>query len=228
MSVTTTGERERLEPILAGSGWTAADLLARFGPIALSRIRHDPAPGQATEADVLELREAHRRLFELIDGVLVEKAVGVQESYVATLLAGLLARFLAEHDLGFLLGADGMARLAPGLVRIPDVSFVTWERLGGRSVPEGPFLTVAPDLAVEVLSPSNTDREMATKLADYFAAGVRLVWLVDPASRTVAVLEGLGRAAVLDEAGTLEGGAILPGFAVPVARLFEGLARKEG
>jgi hypothetical protein len=94
-----------------------ADLLAHFGPIAHRRIRQDPAPGTAVEQDVLDIHDREKRLYELLDGVLVEKAMGVQESFLAIVIAGLLGPFARLHDLGFVLGADGMARLAPGLVR---------------------------------------------------------------------------------------------------------------
>src|ERR1700694_5673976 len=106
------------------SDWTVADLLAHFGPIAHRRMRQEPAPGSATEQDVLDIQDHEKRLYELVEGVLVEKTMGVQESYLAGFLVFLLGEFANRHDLGFILGADGMARLAPGLVRIPDVSFV--------------------------------------------------------------------------------------------------------
>ena len=73
-----------------------------------------------------------------------------------------------------------MVWLFRGLVRIPDVAFTSWERLPGRRVPPEPIPELAPDLAVEVLSQSNTEAEMTRKRGEYFAAGVRLVWLVDP------------------------------------------------
>ena len=72
-----------------------------------------------------------------------------------------------------------MARLAPGLVRIPDVSFIAWRQVPERHIPRVPMLTFAPDLAVEVLSPSNTAQEMNQKRHDYFAAGARLLWYVE-------------------------------------------------
>src|ERR1700722_15864606 len=111
----------------ANLDWTVADLLDHFGPIAHRRIRQEPAPGTATEQDVIDTHEREDRLYELVDGVLVEKTVGVQESYLAGLIAGILGQFAARHGLGFVLGADGMTRLAPGLVRIPDASFISWE-----------------------------------------------------------------------------------------------------
>src|SRR5947208_2190415 len=129
---------------LTAADWTAADLLNRFGAIPLRRIRQDPPPGSATEQDVIDIHNWEKRLYELVDGVLVEKTMGVQESYVSVLLAGLLGQFAVRNGLGFVLGPDGMARLAPGLVRIPDVSFISWEQLPDRKVPRLPMLGFAP------------------------------------------------------------------------------------
>ncbi|SIO42432.1 Endonuclease, Uma2 family (restriction endonuclease fold) [Singulisphaera sp. GP187] len=205
---------------LSRPDWTVADLFEHFGPIPFRRIRQVPGPGTATEQDVLAIRDRERRLFELVDGVLVEKAVGIQESYLAILIAGLLGDFAARGDLGMVLGADGMARLASGLVRIPDVSFISWDRLPGRRVPSTPFLDIAPDLAVEVLSPSNTAREMDRKLLEYFQAGVRLVWYVDPAARTVRVFSTPGEGLVLGEDQELDGSPVLTGLRIPLRPLF--------
>jgi len=203
--------------------WTAADLVARFGPIPLWRIRQDPAPGMATEQDVLDIYEREKRLYELVEGVLVEKTVGVQQSFLAVLLAGLLRDFVVQHKLGFVLGADGMARLAAGLVRIPDVSFVSWDQFPAGKVPRLAMLNVAPALAVEVLSPSNTREEMDRKLRDFFAAGVRLVWYVDDAHRTVQVYTAVDQSTTLREPDTLTGDPVLPGFALPLRDLFADL-----
>src|SRR6266446_4632735 len=148
---------------MAGSEWTVADLLTHFGAIAHRRVRQEPAPGSATEQDVLAIHDREKRLYELVDGVLVEKAMGVQESFLAVFIAGLLREFAARQDLGFVLGADGMARLAPGLIRIPDVSFVSWRRVPQHRIPRVAMLGFAPGLAVEVLSPSNTREEMDRK-----------------------------------------------------------------
>ncbi|MHC5538359.1 hypothetical protein ACYOEI_09035 [Singulisphaera rosea] len=83
------------------SDWTVADLLVHFGAIPIRRIRQDPAPGTANEQDAIDIRERERRLFELVDGVLVEKSVGIQESYLAVLIASLLAGFAARADLAW-------------------------------------------------------------------------------------------------------------------------------
>jgi Uma2 family endonuclease len=202
------------------SDWTVADLLARFGPIAHRRVRQEPAPGAATAKDVVEIHDRENRLYELIDGVLVEKAMGVQESFLAILIARLLGDFVNRQDLGFVLGADGMTQLAPGLVRIPDVSFVSWRQVPSHRIPRVPMLGFAPDLAVEVLSPSNTPQELDRKLHDYFTAGVRLVWYVDPANRTVQVFTAVDQAMLLQEDQNLVGDPLLPGFVLPLRDLF--------
>ena len=146
--------------------------------------------------------------------------MGTQESYLAALIASLVGEFASRHQLGFVLGADGMARLAPGLVRIPDVSFISWRRFPNRRVPLTPMLDLAPDLAVEVLSPSNTVAEMNRKLQDYFAAGVRLVWYVDPVARTIQVFTAVDQIRLLREDEKVTGDPVLPGFALPLRDLF--------
>ena len=111
----------------AATEWTVADLQRRFGPIPFSRIRQNPPPGTATEDDVLWLNDHEDRLCELVDGILVEKTVGLEESWLAVRLAGLLSLFVDPSNLGLVTGADGMYRLSQGLVRIPDVAFVSWD-----------------------------------------------------------------------------------------------------
>src|SRR3984885_13258781 len=166
---------------------TLADILRQLGGISPKRIRVRPAPGTATEDDVIKIRDRERRLFELIDGVLVEKVMGYWESVLAIELAGLLRDFLKGKKLGTLAGEAGMLRLSPGLVRIPDLSFISRARVARHRRARAPILPLAPDLAIEVLSEGNTPREMTRKVSEYFASGCRLVWLVDPRTRTVAV-----------------------------------------
>ena len=95
-----------------------------------------------------------------------------------------------------------------------------------RTFPTEPIAGFAPNLAVEVLSRSNTKAEMARKRREYFEAGVRLVWEVDPRARTVAVYETPEQATVLDASATLDGGEMLPGFALPLIELFAELDRR--
>ena len=199
---------------------TLADLLAQLGGIAPARVRFRPLPGTATENDVLDVQAREDRLCELVDGVLVEKGMGFLESYLAGALIEILRGFVKPRRLGPVTAPDGMVRLAPGLVRIPDVAFVSWARLPGRRVPREPIPDLAPDLAAEVLSESNTADEMARKRREYFAAGVRLVWQVAPLARTVEVYTAPEQVTVLHEEDTLEGGAVLPGFALPLREFF--------
>ncbi|MBX9585506.1 MAG: Uma2 family endonuclease [Gemmataceae bacterium] len=199
---------------------TAADLLRRFGPIPLRRFHFPPYP--ATVDDVIDLRERENRLFELVDGFLVEKDMGFPSGFVAALILRILGRFVDPRDAGVLNGADGMMELAPDLVRIPDVSFCHWDQFPNRTVPMTPVPRLHPALAVEVLSGGNTTEEMDGKLRDYFASGAALVWLVDPFDRTVLVFSSPDRAAArrLTAADTIDGGTVLPGFSVAVADLF--------
>jgi len=207
---------------------TLADLIDRLGGVPLDRIRYRPFPGTATEQDVIRIEERENRLCELIEGVLVEKPMGLRESLLALALGRYLHEFVTPRNLGLVSGSDGMLRLGVGLVRIPDVGFISWERIPGRRVPDEPIPELAPDLAVEVLSRSNTPREMTRKLNEYFAAGVRLVWIVDPDRRVVNVFNSRTESKLLSEELTLDGGSVLPGFSLALRDLFAELDRTGG
>jgi len=205
---------------------TLADLVEQLGSIPLHRIRFHPLPGTATEQDVLDIERRENRLCELVDGVLVEKAMGFRESALACALIIFLSAFTRPRNLGIVTGEAGMLRLSSGLVRIPDVAFVSWGRLPGRRMPSEPIPQLAPDLAVEVLSESNTEGEMDRKLHEYFDAGVLAVWFVDPKSRTITVYTAADQFVVLNENQILDGGIVLPGFSLPVQQLFAELDRE--
>lgn len=206
---------------------TLADLLERLGGISPDRVRMKPPPGTATEADLIAAAEREGHACELVDGVLVEKAMGYRESLLAGLLLSLLRAFVVPRNLGLVSGADGTMRLFPGLVRIPDVAFVSWDRIPGRCVPREPIAGLAPDLAVEVLSRGNTPAEMARKRQEYFSAGASLVWLIDPVDRTVTVFthRDPAQSTVLSDGDTLDGDNLLPGFALPLRDYFSELDR---
>ncbi len=198
---------------------TLADVVGDLGGIPLDRILFHPPPGTATEQDVID-QEAHSRHCELVEGVLVEKAMGYLESILAIAIARHLANFIVPRKLGFVSGADGMMRLFPGLVRIPDVAFARRDRFSEGKLPVEPIPDLAPDLAVEIVSGSNTPAEMARKRREYFAAGVRLVWIVDPKSQTIAVFSSPQESVELGEKDSLDGGDVLPGFSLAIAELF--------
>lgn len=207
---------------------TMGDLLRQLGGISPRRVRLHPLPGTATERDLIRLNDHTNRLYELVDGVLVEKIMASLESSLACDLIKFLGIFLDIHDLGFLMGSDGPARLFPRLIRIPDISFISWDQLPTRERPTEPIFDLAPALAVEVLSKGNTRREMLRKLKEYFLSGVRVVWFVDPKKRTVQVFTAPDQSIILTEKGTLDGGDVLPGFTLPVRKLFAGLPAPKG
>ena len=105
-------------------------------------------------------------------------------------------------------------------MRIADVAFIRWERFPNGKLPREPIPALAPDLAIEVLSKGNTEREMQRKLRDYFEAGVRLVWYIDPESRTATVYTATDQSAAIDSDGVLDGGDVLPGFTLSLTELF--------
>ncbi len=113
-----------------------------------------------------------------------------------------------------------MMRLFPGVVRIPDAAFISIEKLPDRRLPAQPVPALAPDLAVEVLSESNTEGEMSRKLSDYFRAGVRLVWVVSMNPPFVTVYTSPQTSRVLQPDEDLDGGEVLAGFSLPLHQLF--------
>jgi Uma2 family endonuclease len=202
-----------------------ADLLERLGNVPPERVLLSPSPGHATEADLIAANSDRSRLCELVDGVLVEKAMGYLESLLAIFIGGALNDFVLPRNLGLVSGPDGLMRLFPGLVRIPDVAYACWERFPDRCVPREPIPDLAPDLAIEILSQSNTSKEMARKRLDYFTAGVRLVWIIDPSQRTAHVFNAPEQFVSFDASGTLDGGNVLPGFFIALVELFSILDR---
>lgn len=212
-----------MEAVLEASAvWTAVDLAQRFGAIPLSRIALDPPPGQATEEDVDQWEQRANRLFELVDGVLVEKTMGTYESLVAVEVACLLRNRVKPLRLGWILGPDGMLRLWPGRIRIPDACFISKDQTPDGKFPRGERIaSLFPDLAVEVLSDSNTREEMAEKLQDYFQSGTRLVWYIDPIPQTAEVFTAVDQRTIVTRGGQLSGEPVLPGLTIGLADLFD-------
>jgi Uma2 family endonuclease len=199
---------------------TIGDLLKRLGDIPAHRVRLHPTPGTATEKDLLQIVERGTGLCELVEGTLVEKTVGYEESEIALLIATYLNLFVLERKLGIVTGADGTIRLFPGLVRIPDVAFASWNCFPDRKRPKVPIPHIAPDLVVEVLSKSNSKAEINRKLGEYFQAGVRLAWVVDPKKRIVRVYTSADQSVVKQDQDSLDGGDVLPGFSLSLAQIF--------
>jgi Uma2 family endonuclease len=205
---------------------TMADLWERLGRVPLDRIRLHPAPGTATVDDVIRIDEKENRLFELVDGTLVEKAMGAEESNVAWVTGLFIGMYLRQNDLGTCLGEAGFLRISAGLVRAPDLSFISWAKLPNRKLPRKRVPHLIPDLAIEVISKSNTPAEIRRKLGEYFDAGVRLAWVIDPRKRTARVHASARRSTLIREDQSLDGGDVLPGFSVRLAELFKNLERR--
>lgn len=200
---------------------TVADLLRRLA-VPARRVWAIPSPGTADEDDLLYATVQLGRRCELVEGTLVEKPVGNDESEVGLYLGTLIVAVVVPGKLGHVLGADGLFRCLPRQVRSPDVAFVARAQLpNGR--PAGPIWDVGPALVVEVLSPSNTRREMRRKRQLFFGAGTQLFWIVDPRARTVQVYVDPRQFTTLAAADRLSGGAVLPGFDVAVADVFSPL-----
>jgi len=206
---------------------TVAELLARLPDIPAERIQLDPPPGTATEDDVVASKSRYSRLCELRNGVLVAKPAGWYESRLAAVLISRLDTFAKNHDLGFVLAPDAPIRVGPGQILLPDISFFSWGRFPNRILPAGAILGLTPDLAVEIKSPSNTKAEMEFKRAEYFAGGAALVWEVDAAHRTALVFTSPAHGNVVSESESLDGGSVLPGFALRLAEWFDEAGRRE-
>lgn len=203
------------------------DIVERLGDIPLWRIRMDPPPGTATEYDLLRLLEGDPKSHcELIDGTLVEKEVGTPESVMAGHIQSRLTIFADENDLGVVCGEGGPVRMLVGNVRIPDVSFFTWESLIDDKFPDDKICPVVPVLAVEVLSESNTLWEIERKRIELFRSGTKLMWIIDPETKTAEIYTSPTRCKVIEDDGVLDGGKVVPGFKLPLVDVFDSLKRK--
>lgn len=160
---------------------------------------------------------------ELVRGEIVEMAAaGGEHGVLALWLGARMVVSVDAHDLGKVLGTDTGFVLStnPDVVREPDIAFLSKARLATTPVtPE--FPRGAPDLAVEIISPGDTASEVQEKVAEYFAAGVRLVWAVYPRNKTVNVHYPNGITRRLDIDDALDGEDVIPGFQLPLRDLFK-------
>ncbi|MCP4362746.1 MAG: Uma2 family endonuclease [Chloroflexi bacterium] len=159
---------------------------------------------------------------ELIKGEIKNHMpTGHPHGFIESLIAFFLTLFVREHKLGRVLtGEVGIyTKRNPDTVRAADVSFISHERLGRAKV--AGYLDVAPELVVEIMSPSNTWTEVQEKLAEYFAVDVKLVWVVDPQLEQVHVYHALEQVKLLGKQDELTGGETLPGFTVALTEIFE-------
>jgi Uma2 family endonuclease len=159
---------------------------------------------------------------ELSAGRLVrEPPPGAVHGWVARNVLRPLDRYVEEHALGLVIFDTGFLLAAePPTVRGPDLAFIARERLPSEGAPQG-FWTMTPDLAVEVVSPSNRATEIREKVLEYLRAGTRLVWVVDPDTRSIAVYRSHQDVKLLTETDVLDGADVLPGFRLDVSKIFD-------
>jgi len=176
-------------------------------------------PVQLTPLDVERASERDGKTYELVDGELREKIVGTKASFIANRIgARLNAAFYP--GIGFAV-TEAMIYCFknPNHGRKPDVVYVRFDRMGGRSIPDGD-LHLVPDLAVEVLSPGNSGIEVEEKLGEYQEAGIPMVWIVNPGPRTIRVYWHNERTRLFHADDSIENEPLLPGFILKTGDVF--------
>ncbi|MCA9142425.1 MAG: Uma2 family endonuclease [Planctomycetaceae bacterium] len=174
-----------------------------------------------TPEDLLHVPDG--KSFELVHGQLVEKNMGFESSFVGLQLSFFLVRYCYSKGLGWVLPADASYQCFaddPTKVRKPDVSFIQASRLAASQRPTG-HCQIAPDLAVEVVSPNDLFEDVSRKVDEYLAAGVRLVWVIDPKAERVFIYRHDESATILTNKDSLDGEDVVPGFLCAIADLFK-------
>jgi Uma2 family endonuclease len=187
----------------------------------------DILDGVITLEEFQRMPEEDAYRLELVRGrVIREPPPAEAHDWLTFELGWAIRSFAREHDLGIVVTNSSLIlHVDPPTVRIPDVVFIAKESLpaGGFSMERS--WRVAPDLAVEVLSPSNSAIEIQRKVLEYLECGTRLVWVVDPAARCVTIYRSRDDLRLLTEGGMLDGGDVLPGFKLSLSELFEPIAK---
>jgi Uma2 family endonuclease len=188
--------------------------------IELGFLEIESPPRDWTPDEFLE--RYHNRRAELVRGEVIEMSpASANHGLIAGEIFGRLYAHVTAHNLGRVFAAETGFVLSrnPTTVRAPDAAFISHARMGD-SVPRRGYWPFAPDLAVEVMSPGDSGEEIAAKIADWFEAGTRLVWVLYPFARTVHVFPTANQSQILSARDTLEGGELLPGFECAVEELF--------
>ena len=176
-----------------------------------------------TDEDLRRLPRDGRK-YELVDGEIRVSPAGGRHGQIALELGARILIHVRAHRLGIVLDSSTGFRL-PGRkpddhdVRSPDLGFVAAGRLSQDQAPVG-FIELAPDLAVEILSPDDRRREVLEKVGEFLDAGTRLVWVLDPEKRVAAVYRSLTDVRQMGENDSLEGEDVLPGFSCPLREVF--------
>ena len=171
-----------------------------------------------TDEELLNLPKDGNK-YEVVEGELRMTPVNFRHERVVVRVLVRLSNFVTDKRLGEVIASNAMYVFPGGNKRSPDVSFLAAGRV--ESVASAVFPAIAPDLAVEVLSPSESSRRMLDKVGEYLQAGVRLVWVIDPVARRAAAYRSLTDVRHVDGAGTLEGEDVVPGFRCTLAELLD-------
>jgi len=176
-----------------------------------------------TDEEFMALPDGDR--YELVNGELIIVGnSGMEHGNLGAFLCGLLEIYARRNKLGLTFDSSTAFTMKTGNKRSPDVSFVAKDRLRGlKKLPKG-FFQGAPDLAVEIISPSNTFDEIHTKIVEYFDSGSKLVWVIHPDEESVLVYHKPQPDKLLQRSDSLDGETIIPGFTVPLAELFADLS----
>jgi Uma2 family endonuclease len=175
-----------------------------------------------TEADLQALPD-NGYIHELVDGELVMSPKNnFEHGIICTRLLSAMETHSRTHRLGVVLASSTGFWMHNRNCRAPDISFIARARLAGFKPSTRKFFQGAPDLAVEILAPSNTRREIDERLKDFFASGTRLAWIIDPEEKCVEVCRSPEDRALVGPDGFLDGTQLLPGFRHPIADLFGG------
>ena len=174
-----------------------------------------------TEAE-LEARPEDGYIHEVVNGELVMSPKNNwQHGDICAQLLTALRSFADQHKLGAVWDSSTGFWMENLNCRAPDISFLAKARLRGLKRREARFFQGAPDLAVEILSPSNTRRDVDERLRDYFSSGAKLAWVIDPERELVEICHSPTERRLLGPGGSLDGEDLLPGFQYPVAELFK-------
>ena len=197
--------------------------MAELGDVPLHRVLFDPPPGTVTGTyyEAIDGR-VKDRLVELVNGTLVEKCMGMNESRIASNLNADLLIFVRRHKLGFVAGEAGTVRMTGGNRPMPDVAVYLAADYPDGVRPTAKVPAIPPRIAVEVLNEDNTAGEIALKLGEYFANGCRLAYVIDPEARAARRHTAPADFTDLAETDQLDGGDVLPGFTVALADVLDG------
>ncbi len=172
-----------------------------------------------TEKEIMSLPNNGNK-YELVNGELVMGPTGIEHEDIGATLLTALKRFALEHKLGIVCGSSAGYWMKSGNLRSPDVSFIRGDRLKGLKRPPKGFFKGSPDIAVEILSPSDTLESIHGKIVEYFGNETKLAWVINPEEQTVLVYHSPYADKLLTRQDILDGEEVMKGFSFPVAELF--------